>query len=559
MQGEQTTAGTDLPAGEIFAEHRVDGVLGRGGMGVVYRATDMRLNRSVALKVIKPELSGDDDFRRRFRRESELAASIRQGNVVTIYQAGESAGRLYVTMDLIHGTDLRGVIRQHSRLDLVTACEVTSQVAAALDAAHGSALVHRDVKPANVLVGGSAPLHVYLTDFGLTKRASSQSGITKTGLFVGTLDYAAPEQIQGWPVDARADVYALGCVLFEMLTGQPPFRRENDYGTLYAHMTEDPPRPSQTTPGLPTAFDDVILRALAKSPDDRYPSAGDLARAAHAAAQGSGPSEPERTVAVGSAAPTAPPVLEPPTQTGGPAATAALPAQAPPPPAQAHMYGHAPPPPQAPPAHPGYYEPPRSNNHWPVIALIVAILVAGGVAIALLATRGGDENGSSSNNAGNNPPIVTETKKVQAPTPPEGERERERDRTPERQRQRKPTPTVTPQLRADVNEFQQILSDSAEGRRLAQNGQYKIAADNRSLLLNQIDAMDPHPDLAQAHTQLRNAMEASLQANLEHADCGCPDEQPSDAAASRFKQQFVETFNPIASDILGRSYSADDI
>jgi hypothetical protein len=217
------------------------------------------------------------------------------------------------------------------------------------------------------------------------------------------------------------------------------------------------------------------------------------------------------------------------------------------------VYAQAPPPPQAPPAHPGYYEPPTSNNHWPVIALIVAILVAGGVAIAVLATRGGDDDSSSNNSASNNPPVVTETKKVQAPTPPEGERER----TPERQR--KATPTADPQLRSDVQEFQQILRDSAEGRRLAQNGQYRIAADNRSVLLNQIDAMDPHPDLAQAHTQLRNAMEASLQANLEHADCSCPDEQPSDSAASRFKQQFVEEFNPIASDILGRSYSADDI
>src|SRR3954449_11315289 len=232
MHGEHTQAqARQLRAGEVFGDHRIEGVLGQGGMGVVYRATDLRLNRAVALKLIKPELSLDEDFRRRFRRESELAASVRQPNVVTIYQAGDSDGLLFVTMDLIDGVDLRAVIAQHGRLDLVTATEVTSQVAAALDAAHASGLVHRDVKPANVLVAGSTPMHVYLTDFGLTKRTSSQSGITKTGLFVGTIDYAAPEQIKGWPVDARADVYALGCVLFEMVAGAPPFRRENEYAT----------------------------------------------------------------------------------------------------------------------------------------------------------------------------------------------------------------------------------------------------------------------------------------------------------------------------------------
>src|SRR3954453_23549614 len=209
----------DLSAGAEFGGHRIDGVLGRGGMGVVYRVTDLRLNRAVALKVITPALSADEDFRRRFERESQLAASVHQGNVVTIYQAGEADGLLFVTMELVEGTDLRGLMTERGRIDIPTAAAIVTQVATALDAAHASSLVHRDGKPANVLIGGSSPLHVYLTDFGLTKRTSSQSGITKTGLFVGTIDYAAPEQIKGWPVDARADVYALGCVLFEMLAG----------------------------------------------------------------------------------------------------------------------------------------------------------------------------------------------------------------------------------------------------------------------------------------------------------------------------------------------------
>src|SRR3954463_7680867 len=258
MQEQPTRAASpELRAGEEFAGHRIEGVLGRGGMGVVYRAVDLRLDRVVALKLITPALSADEDFRRRFQRESQLAASVRQQNVVTIYQAGEAEGLLFVTMELIQGTDLRELITQRGRIDMPTAAAIVTQLGAALDAAHASGLVHRDVKPANVLIAAAPPLHVYLTDFGLTKRTSSQSGLTKTGLFVGTIDYAAPEQIKGWPVDARADVYARGCVLFEMTAGHPPFRRENEYATMYAHTTEPPPALSSVagggSPPLPAA------------------------------------------------------------------------------------------------------------------------------------------------------------------------------------------------------------------------------------------------------------------------------------------------------------------
>src|SRR3954454_377488 len=252
MQQQSTRAASpELRPGEEFAGHRIEGVLGRGGMGVVYRVTDLRLNRLVALKVITPALSADEDFRRRFQRESQLAASVRQQNIVTIYQAGEADGLLFVTMELVQGMDLRGMISQRGRIDMAASAAIVTQIAAALDAAHASGLVHRDVKPANILIGDAQPLHVYLTDFGLTKRTSSQSGLTKTGLFVGTIDYAAPEQIKGWPVDARADVYAFGCVLFEMVAGRPPFRRENEYATMYAHMTEPAPSLAAAAPGTP--------------------------------------------------------------------------------------------------------------------------------------------------------------------------------------------------------------------------------------------------------------------------------------------------------------------
>src|SRR3954469_8543771 len=268
MQQQSTRAASpELRPGEEFAGHRIEGVLGRGGMGVVYRVTDLRLNRAVALKVITPALSADDDFRRRFQRESQLAASVRQQNVVTVFQAGEAEGLLFVTMELVHGSDLRAYLTEHGRLDPAYAATIVAQIAAALDAAHAAGLVHRDVKPANVLLaGGAGPLHVYLTDFGLTKRTSSQSGITKTGLFVGTIDYAAPEQIKGWPVDARADVYALGCVLFELVSGRPPFRRENEYATMYAHTSEPPPALSSVAAGVSPALDAVIGRALEKEP-----------------------------------------------------------------------------------------------------------------------------------------------------------------------------------------------------------------------------------------------------------------------------------------------------
>ena len=276
----------DRIATEI-AGYRIDAVLGRGGMGEVYLATHLGLDRKVALKVLTPRLAADQQFRERFVRESRVAASVDHPNVIPIYEAGESDGELFIAMRYVEGTDLRAVLHQEGGLDDSRVIQIIRQVAGALDSAHAHGLVHRDVKPGNVLIavpeGSQAGEHVYLSDFGLTKRAASDSGVTGTGQFVGTLDYASPEQFEGKPLDARSDIYSLGCVLYECLAGQPPFRSETDAMVMYGHLMEVPPRITSARPELPSQIDTVISRALAKSPDERYDSAGELAVAAAAA------------------------------------------------------------------------------------------------------------------------------------------------------------------------------------------------------------------------------------------------------------------------------------
>ena len=241
-----------LHEGDEFAGHRILGIAGRGGMGVVYRALQLDLDRPVALKLIAPQLAEDPDFRDRFVRESRAAASIDHPNVIPIYYTGESDdGALYIAMRYVEGSDLRTLVRAEQRLDPARAAHIVAQVASALDAAHARGIVHRDVKPANVLLG--ADDHAYLTDFGLTKRVTSHTGSTRDGGWVGTLGYVAPEQIRGERLDARADVYALGCVLYHSLAGVPPYQRESDEATLWAHLNDDPPSLHDRAPDVPAA------------------------------------------------------------------------------------------------------------------------------------------------------------------------------------------------------------------------------------------------------------------------------------------------------------------
>jgi non-specific serine/threonine protein kinase len=275
---QKTTA--ELAVGTEFAGYRIEAVAVRGGMGVVYRATQLRLTRPVALKLVTPELARDPSFRERFRREWMVAASIDHPNVIPVYEAGEADGALFIAMRWVEGTNLRTIVGD-SGLDPSRAALLVNQVARALDAAHERDLIHRDVKPANILITGQE--HVYLTDFGLTKHASSISGLTRTGQWVGTVDYTAPEQIEGKPVSPQTDVYSLGCVLFEALTGRAPFKRENDLATLWAHVYTDTPSLRELSADVPAEYEGVVQRAMAKDPEDRFESAGELGRAALAA------------------------------------------------------------------------------------------------------------------------------------------------------------------------------------------------------------------------------------------------------------------------------------
>jgi pSer/pThr/pTyr-binding forkhead associated (FHA) protein/predicted Ser/Thr protein kinase len=287
-----------LPIGAVFAGCRVEEMIGHGAMGVVYRAEELALQRPVALKLILAEHSQDERFRERFRRESQITAAIDHPNVIPIFDAGDESGVLFIMMRLVEGTDLHAVIDAEGALEPLRAARIVRQVGAALDAAHARGMLHRDIKPSNVLLARDD--HVYLSDFGLAKRADSAGGLTRHGTVIARAGYVAPEQILNEPVDARADVYALGCLLFETLTAEPPFAHAG--GGPLAHVNDPPPAPLDLRPGLPPAFDEVVARAMAKDPSERYPSAGDLGQAALVAAGGLRRASPWSVVATGEAA-----------------------------------------------------------------------------------------------------------------------------------------------------------------------------------------------------------------------------------------------------------------
>jgi hypothetical protein len=269
----------------VIAGYRLEERIGRGGMGVVFRASDERLGRQVAVKILAPALGADRAFRHRFVRESRAAAMVDDPHIIPIFQAGESGRLLFIAMRLVSGGDVRTLVRQHGSLPAARTAAIVSPVACALDAAHAAGLVHRDVKPANMLldVRPGRPDHVYLSDFGLSKGLLSSPGLTGEGMFVGTPHYVAPEQITGGPVDGRADQYSLACAAFELLSGAPPFPGDNPMAVIHAQAFDHVPSLSSLRPAIPSAVDAVLAKALAKTPAERYPTCQDFAESLRAA------------------------------------------------------------------------------------------------------------------------------------------------------------------------------------------------------------------------------------------------------------------------------------
>jgi serine/threonine protein kinase len=297
----------DLSEGQAFGSYRLIDTVGTGGMGVVYRAEQLPLGRIVALKVIRPETSESGDYRARFLREARLAAAVDHPHIVSVFDFGEHEGRLYLTMQWVDGVDLQRLIDQR-RPGPGQVVRIGTQIAAALGAIHRVGMLHRDVKPANILVrdiGGE--VHAYLTDFGIAKLAEAEGGLTRTGLVIGTSGYLSPEQLRGQRPDARSDLYALGCVMFQALTGRHPFTGENDQALLWAHMSSPRPAAGEVCPGLGRYYDQFLIRALAIDPDHRFQSGPEFAAALHAASEG----RPGIQTPTQVAAPVQPPPLTP--------------------------------------------------------------------------------------------------------------------------------------------------------------------------------------------------------------------------------------------------------
>jgi hypothetical protein len=272
-----SVAGSFAP-GDQIAGYQIAEQIGTGGMAVVYRALDLRLDRPVALKVLAPRLAEDDAFRQRFIRESRAAAGVDHPHIIPVFEAGDADGVLFIAMRYVSGGDVRSLIQAEGRLSPARTAAIAAQAASALDAAHAHGLVHRDVKPGNILIDSAGGRdHVYLADFGLSKHSLASSTLTSTGQFMGTLDYVSPEQIQGQPADGRADQYGLACTVVEMLSGRPPFKRDESMALLWAQLEAPPPVLTELRPDLPPTVDLVMGTALAKRPADRYPTCAEFA------------------------------------------------------------------------------------------------------------------------------------------------------------------------------------------------------------------------------------------------------------------------------------------
>src|SRR4051812_43078189 len=340
----------EIAAGTEIGGFRILNLLGQGGMGVVYLADNVRTGQRVALKLLTPDLARSSGFRERFVREAQYASSMRHPNVIEVFDAGQQEDVLYIAMQYVEGEDLKALLVREGRLDARRAVGILGQVASALDAAHSTGLMHRDIKPGNVMIGAGQPEHCYLTDFGLSKNPSAAPiALTAQGEFVGTIDYTAPELVLGKDADSRLDVYPLGCLSYECLAGQPPFPKERDVEVLYAHIQDPVPKISAVRPDVPSALDVVIEKAMAKKPEDRFATCGAFIDAARAI--------------VGEPAAAAPPPPPPPPGAPAPAAAAAPPPPPPPGPPPAA----APPPPPAAPA-PAAAQPPAAPPPVPAPA-----------------------------------------------------------------------------------------------------------------------------------------------------------------------------------------------
>ena len=375
----------ELAVGSTFAGCRLEQIAGRGGMGVVYKATQIGLDRPVALKAIAPDVALDPAFQERFKHEARLAASIDHPHIVPVYEAGEIDGQLYLVMRWVEGVDLRALIDRGRALEPQRAARLGSQVASALAAAHAKRLMHRDVKPANILIASvDEAEHAYLTDFGIAKLEQAATGLTRTGMMVGTIDYMPPERIEGQPGDARSDIYSLGCVLYEMLTGEPPFRRESEGARIYAHMSAEVPWATDVRPEVPERLSEIAQRAMAKKPEERFQTAGEMSRALAAGATMPMEHAPQPTRAAATMA--AETQLRPTPTEAAPPAPPPQPPAAPPP--------AAPPPAAQPPA---ATPPARERSRPPVaaLAIVAAVVVAAVVGVIVLSSGGGGESSES--------------------------------------------------------------------------------------------------------------------------------------------------------------------